>query len=219
MVKPDPKKYRVELGINLHAATVPQTNPNLRIFPLQNALVDITAGDLDDATPAWYSRLRVGDEISFRLVDISRLRVPETEPDYPSFALAQFYFGNPTTGQSANPFTENVIEWRFSDRLEDRPSPVYSLAPDHHLPTWDLVGRNAAEEEFESLHFADIATRCEGSDDENVRFRAFELTVVIRMMRDGWVNHYVFDPEMIVSETDSEGDGGGGKGGKGADRS
>ena len=45
------------------------------------------------------------------------------------------------------------------------------------------------------------------------QFRAFELTVAIKMVREGWVNHYVFDPKMIVSETDNEGDGSGGKGG------
>ncbi len=214
-MKPENKKFRVELGINLHAASVPQTNPNMRIFPLQNALIDITDGDQEDAAPAWYSRLGTGDEISFRLVDISNLRAPSIEPDYPLFALAEFYFNNPMTGRPANPFTEKVIEWRFSDRLEDGPSPVYSLDPAHRLPTWDLIGRNGAGDDFEALHFADFSTLGDRShgDDDPEKFRAFELTVAIKMVRDGWVNHYVFDPEMIVSETDSEGDGGGGKGG------
>ena len=208
---PKNKTFRVELGINLHAAPVPQTNPNMRIFPLQNALIHITKNG--EAKPAWYSHLGVGDEISFRLVDISNLRAPSQEPDYPSFALAEFYFNNPVTGRPANPFAEDIVEWRFSDRLEDQMSPVYSLNPSHRLPTWDLVGRNTAGEDIESMHFADITELTESSDDQVV-FRAFELTVAIKMLREGWVNHYVFDPEMIISETDNEGDGsGGGKGG------
>ena len=213
-MKPTPKKFRVELGINLHAAPVPQTNPNMRIFPLQNALIDITDGDgPDNASAAWYSHLSTGDEISFRLVDITNLRVPEHEPTYPSIALAEFYFNNPNTGQSANPFEEEVVGWRFSDRLEDQKSPAYSLNPDHLLPTWNLIGRNADGENLEVLRFADFTTY--GDSEERTKFRAFELTVAIKVIEDGWVNHYVFDPEMIISETESEGDGGGGKGGRG----
>ena len=207
-MKPRNRKFRVELGINLHAAPVQQTNPNMRIFPLQNALIDITEGDNGGAKPAWYSRLGTGDEISFRLVDISNRRAQSCGPDYPSFALAEFYFNNPTTGQPANPFAEAVVDWRFSERLDDQPSPVYSLSPEQQLPTWNFIGRSAEGEELESLHFAEFSGRSEGEP-----FRAFELTVAIKMVREGWVNHYVFDPEMIVSETDNEGDGSGGKGG------
>lgn len=205
-MKPENKKFRVELAINLHSAPIPQTNPNMRIFPLQNALIEITEGDDNHTKPAWYSRLGTGDEISFRLVDISNLRAPSYEPDYPRLALAELYFNNPTTGQAANPFTETIVDWRLSDRLEDRPSPVYSLDSTHQLPTWDLLGRNASGQELGSLQFAKFA-EC---TDEG-KFRAFELTVVFKMVREGWVNHYVFDPEMIVSETDNEGDGSGGK--------
>ncbi len=206
------KKFRIELGINLHAAPVPQTNPNMRIFPLQNALVDITRGEAPEhARAAWYSHLRAGDEICFRIVDISSLRVPGHEPNYPSMALAEFYFNNPVTGRPANPFEEDVVEWRFSDRLEDQRSPVYSLNAEHLLPTWDLVGRSGAGEEYETLKFADFSTLEEVEGHH--KFRAFELTVAIKMADGGWMNHYVFDPEMIVSETESEGDGGGGKGG------
>ncbi len=199
------KTFRVELGINLYAAPVPQTNPNMRIFPLQNALIDVTDGE-GQAKPAWYAHLGIGDTISFRLVDISNLHLPEREPEYPELALAEFYFTNPVTGQPAHPFTERVVDWRFSDRLDDCSSPAYCPDTSVLLPSWDLLARDAVSEPIETLRFADFETTESGNE-----FRAFELTVAIKMARDGWINHYVFDPEMIVSETDNEGPGGGGK--------
>lgn len=191
------KKFRVELGLNLHAAPIPQTNPNMRIFPLQNALIDITD---EENKPAWYSRLGTGDEISFRLVDISGLRLPSSSPpDYPNFALVEFLFNDPATGQPSNPFTDEIVKWRISDRLEeDCPSPVYSLPLEHPLPTWDFVADNHQGEELKSLTLVD----CE----EGQTCRVFELTVAIKMLQpDGWVNQYVFDPEMIVSDSAGEG--------------
>ena len=201
-MRPKKKTFRVELGINLHAAPVPQTNPNMRVFPLQNALIDVTG---DQAKPAWYAHLGVGDTISFRVVDISNLRFPGRETEYPDIALAEFYFNNPQTGKPATPFTEKVFHWSFSER-QSLPSPAYCLDPDVHLPSWDLVGCDALGRPIEPLIFADFKQA-----DSNEGFRAFELTVAIKTAMDGWVNHYVFDPEMIVSDTDSEGPGGGGK--------
>lgn len=216
-MKPENRKYRIELGINLHAAPVPQTNANLRIFPLQNALIDITEGEAEEAKPAWYSKLGIGDTLSFRLVDISHRRAPEQEITYPSLALAELYFCNPSTGQPADPFTESIGGWRISERSDDRYSPVFSLDSEHLLPNWDIVGANADGELFETLEFADFTGdggdgdggESDGEEDREA-YRAFELTVAIKMARDGWVNHYVFDPEMIVSETDNEGDQSGG---------
>ncbi|MEM7351751.1 MAG: hypothetical protein AAF657_13220 [Acidobacteriota bacterium] len=204
-MQPKNKTFRVDLGINLHVAPVPQTNPNMRIFPLQNALLDLTDGE-DRAKPAWYAHLGIGDTISFRVADISHRRSPETETTYPDLVVAEFYFTNPTTGASDNPFTTQVIDWRFSERLEDCPSPAYCLDDSVLLPTWDLIAYDAAGEPIETLQFADV-TQSESGDG----YRAFELTVAIKMVRDGWVDHYVFDPEMIVSDTDNEGPGGGGK--------
>ena len=200
-MKPKNKTFRIDLGINLHAAPVPQTNPNMRIFPLQNALIDVTDGD-DRAKPAWYAHLEIGDRISFRVVDISNMRLPEHDATYPPLALAEFYFNNPVTGQPANPFTERVVEWRFSRRPEDCTSPAYCRDESVLLPTWDLIAYDAADEPIETLRFADFEKPESGHP-----FRAFELTVAIKLMREGWVDHYVFDPEMIVSETDSEGPG------------
>ena len=206
MSKPEENKtFRLELGINLHAAPVPQTNPNMRIFPLQNALIDTTDGDMK---PAWYSRLGIGDEISFRLVDISNRRGGPYEPDYPDLALAEFYFNNPSTGRPANPFTEEVVGWQFSKRLDDQHSPVYSLNEEHLLPSWDLIARSSDGQQHETLKFAAFQQPADDECDDS--FRAFELTVAIKMVKEGWVNHFVFDPEMIISETDNEGDGSGG---------
>ncbi|MEM7586728.1 MAG: hypothetical protein AAF560_25285 [Acidobacteriota bacterium] len=203
-MRPRKKTFRVELGINLHAAPVPQTNPNMRIFPLQNALIDVTDGE-DRAKPAWYAHLGIGDKISFRLVDISNLRLPDHETTYPDLAIAEFYFNNPVTGRPANPFTRRVIDWQFSDRL-DCWSPPYCQEASVQLPSWDMIGYDASGEPIETLRFADF-DQAESGDG----FRAFELTVAIKLVRDGWINHYVFDPEMIVSETDNEGPPGGGK--------
>ena len=201
---PKNKTFRVDLGINLHAAPVPQTNPNMRIFPLQNALIDVTDGE-EKATPAWYAHLGIGDAISFRLVDISHLRKPELDTQLPELAIAEFYFNNPATGQPAEPFTETVAYWRFSEEQRCS-SPVYCLKEGVELPSWDLVPYRAAGDPIESLQFADFETAEPGEG-----FRAFELTVAIKTAVDGWINHYVFDPEMIVSEFDNEGPGGGGR--------
>ncbi len=203
-MQPKNKTFRVELGINLHAAPVPQTNPYMRIFPLQNALIDIIKGE-DQAKPAWYAHLGIGDTISFRVVDISNLRQPDRETKYPDIALAEFYFNNPLTGKPANPFTKRVVDWRFSDRRSCF-SPPYCLDESVQLPSWDLDGFDAAGEPIKTLRFADFEKAEAGEG-----FRAFELTVAIKTASDGWINHYVFDPEMIVSETDNEGEGGGGK--------
>lgn len=202
-MQPKSKTFRVEIGINLHAAPVAQTNPNMRIFPLQHALIDLCHGPDAEPKAAWYSRLCFGDEISFRLVDTTGLRVPSYEPDYPDLVVAKLLFADPMTGQEANPFTQRIFDWRLSERSEDQSSPVFCLDPTHRLPTWDLIGHNIEGEEFRSLVFA--------QEGEQNAARSFELTMVLKMLREGWVNHYVFDPEMIVSETDNEGDGSGGK--------
>ena len=200
------KTFRVELGINHYAAPVPQTNPNLRVFPLQNALIEF-GESAEDYKPAWYSRLGIGDEISFRLVDISSLRVPSHEPDYPGLGIAELYFCNPLTGETAHPFTQRIAEWSLSERLEDQVSPVYSLNPEHRLPTRNIIAHTFGGQEQSSLTFSDFDP-LEGNEQP---FRAFELTVALKMKVDGWTNHYVFDPEMIVSETDNEGDGSSGR--------
>ena len=184
------RKLRVELGINLHAAPIPQTNPNMRIFPLQNALIDVT--DPGDPKPHWYTCLRSADELSFRLVDISDLREVTEEPDYPEVALAEFYFTNPTTGQTSNPFTENIVKWKIGDRHEeDLQSPVYSVGSAMELPTWDFIALDHLDNEFPTLELASCAP---------LKFQAFELAVVLKINRDGFINQYVFDPEMIVDE-------------------
>lgn len=190
------KKFRVELGVNLHAAAIPKTNPNLRIFPLQNALVDVTAGN-QAARPAWYSRLHGGDEMSFRLVDLSRLRVPERPLDYPDLVVAQFIFNDPVSGQFASPFVQRVSEWRISGRMKKRESPAYSQEDGQKLPTWNFHGHTAKGKKLKPLKLA----RC----PKGTLCRAFELTVVLKSVVGDWVNHFVFDPEMIVSETDAGG--------------
>ncbi len=193
----DNRKFRIELGINLFAAPVPMTNPNLRIFPLQNALIDISGGKRA-ARPAWYSRLNTGDEISFRLVDLSSARVPDHQPEYPEMALVEFLFNDPMTGQPTNPFTERIAEWQISNRRKNRWSPVYSQSRDEKLPTWNLYPCNVEGTKLKKLRFAEC--------DEGESCRAVELTVAIKLPHDGWIDHFVFDPEMIISETDNDGD-------------
>lgn len=206
-MKPETKRFRVELAVNLHAAPIPKTNPNLRVFPMQNALVDLTKGE-DHAEPAWYSRLAVGDEISFRLVDISNWRLSDAEPDYSLLTLAELYFNNPVTGRKTNPFTQTVLDWRLSDRIsEDQPCPAHNPDPDERFPAWNLLAHTVDGELLETLQLAGLDP-LEAGDEPGI-FRAFELTGVLKERRDGWVNHFVFDPMMIVSETDNTGDGGG----------
>ncbi|MEM9553499.1 MAG: hypothetical protein AAGC60_04520 [Acidobacteriota bacterium] len=217
-MSPNPRRFRIELALDLHSAPIPNVNPNMRIFPLQNALIDFSHGD-DAPRPAWYTNLAIGDELSFRLVDITTRRIPWDSPDYPRLVVAEVYFTNPNTGLRAHPFTEDVREWHLSEPLERQPSPVYSVATNRPLPTWNLVAVNTAGETVETLEIAGFdalgpsVSRPDDHDDslegDRVRYRAFELAVILRMQHNGWVNHYVFDPQMIVSETDNHGDGGG----------
>ena len=139
----------------------------------------------------------------FRVVDISKLRAVGEDPTYPELVLAEFYFNNPNTGQAANPFTKSVASWRFGEGGGSQPSPAYSL-DGCEFPVWDVVPHDALGRPISTLEFDDFPKAEQGA-----QFRAFELTVVIKLYREGWVNHYVFDPEMIVSETDNEGDGSG----------
>lgn len=184
------RDFRIELGLNRKATTLSRTNPNMRLFPLQNALVDIT--DEDAPSPAWYSRLKAGDTLSFRLVDISDLDRPELPETVPSRLYLSFR--DPRTGGPANPFDENVQSWRISRTCELRQSPVFSRAGSPDLPTWDVLWRDDDGWKTDPLALARLGNR---------DYRGFELAVALEVRRDGWVDQFLFDPEMIVSERDN----------------
>lgn len=186
------KTFRIELGINLNAATISRTNPNMRLFPLQNALIDVTGGE-EAAKPAWYTRLEVDDVLSFRLVDTTHLRNPQAPASYPAVTFLDFFFTAPDSGLPVSPFVESPSSWQISEQLRFRPSPVYSRWPDQELPTWDVFATTPAGKELTSVTLAGIGS--------GVAFRAFELAVALKTVRDGWTDQFVFDPEMIVNET------------------
>lgn len=188
------RRFRIELGIDQGAATLPRTNPNMRLFPLQNSLIDLTGGKGEE-TSAWYSQLRAGDRLSFRLVDISNLRslqppAPERHPD-----LLKFRFTDrDDPDKRANPFTERTSDWRISRLCRHRRSPVYSLLPGQKLPSWAILGKDESGHPVRWVTFA--------KSGKLHPFRIFELSVAISIRSAfGWVNQFVFDPEMIVCET------------------
>lgn len=186
-----PRHYRLELGINLNAATIPRTNPNMRLFPLQDALVDIT--DLETPKAAWYSQLAPGDTMTFRLLDISNLS-ESTEPieTYPSVALADFIFTDPNSGESSNPFVEQVTRWQFARESESHWSPPYSRRRDQSLMSWGIHAEDSAGTTLPHVTLAAPET------GRNERFT--NLAVVIWTRRQGFIDQFIFDPEMIVGD-------------------
>lgn len=188
------RRLRIELGINLNATTMTKTDPKKRLFPLQNTLVDITE---NEPKPLWYSQIRSGDELSFRLVDITDLSRPDTPPCRP--ACVSLVFSAPTTGDSCNPFEQTILEWKVDRTATERFSPVYSTVTGKKLPTWDLVWRGEGGQGWQRRP---VTLAALGRD----RYRCFEMSMALvvdreRELRDA---HFVFDPEMIVSESDSD---------------
>lgn len=185
-----PSIFRLELGINLNSAIISRTKPEHRLFPLQNALIDITNGE-NAAGPSWYTRIQAGDQLWFRLVDISNLKQtqPATPPAHP--AEIEFIFTEPQTGAPSSPFVDTPVSWQISNQAQRRTSPVYSLVPGQELATWDVYGLSATREQIPSTTFAEVSG-----------FQAFELSVTLGVERnnDGSLDQFVFDPEMIVSE-------------------
>jgi hypothetical protein len=162
----------------------------MRLFPLQNALGEVTPeGGL---VPAWYSRLCSGDEMSFRLVDISDLAGASC-PAYPGLALLEFIFTDPRTGAPRSPFSDPPAAWKISPDCRQELSPVYSRFPGQELPTWDILAVDAVGGEESSVRLAAVPPG---------DFRTFGLSVVLKMQRDGWTDQFIFDPEMIVGGTD-----------------
>ena len=185
------KDFRIELGLNRKSAPLSRTNPNMRLFPLQNALIDVT--DEDEPSAAWYSRLVAGDTLSFRLVDITELLRPE--PPEPAPDLVKLTFREPNTGRPANPFDQEIHRWRVSRTSEMRRSPVFSRKRSPDLPTWDLQWRADDGWKSDPLPLARPGHR---------RYRGFEMAVALEVRWEGWIDQYVFDPEMIVSERDNQ---------------
>ena len=184
----------MEIGINLQAATLPRTNPNMRLYPLQHGLVDMT--DPEKEMPAWVTRLRAHDHLSFLLVDTTQIsRGHERELALPSLGLVEFLFTNPNSGRQENPFEEDVTSWKVSDVEEPWVSPVYSHPPDKSLPSRRISALNRRGEERDWLT---LATFQPGEGP-----RLVELTVALRLERAGWIDQFVFDPEMIISDIDS----------------
>ncbi len=186
-----PQVLRLELGINGNAAPIVETRWKSRYLPLENALIDLTDGD--SPSPQWFTKIHAEDRISFRLVDISDLDDPV--PPLPSPpALIDFFFTQPETGERAAPFCEEgekPLKWKISRASTPRWSPVFSRDEGQELPTWDLFAETPAGRHDE-LTFR----RGTGA------FRAFQLSVALEVHRAPYRDFFVFDPEMIVSDTD-----------------
>lgn len=186
-----PRKFRMEIGINLQAATLPRTNPNMRLFPLQHALVEVSEDGKEG--PAWITRLRARDQLSFLLVDTTGLfRGHTRELAQPSLGLVEFLFTNPNSGRQENPFEEGITSWEVAELAMPRVSPVYSHPADELLPTRQLYALSREGRRDEWLTLAPFQPG-EGP-------RLVELTVALRLERGGWTDQFIFDPEMIISD-------------------
>ena len=77
---PSPRLFLLELGFDCEAAPILGTDEQDRIFPLQHALVDVT--EPNAPKPAWYTKMRPGDQVSMRLLDISNLEDGTWDPGH-----------------------------------------------------------------------------------------------------------------------------------------
>lgn len=184
----NPRKLCIELGINLDAAPITCTDPAKNLFPLQNALLDVT--DDGRPKPLWYSQLRSYDELSFRLVDITDLLDPQTPASRPT--TVKIRFADPVTGKPLDPFEQAVSGWKLDPTSTLRFSPVYSAPAGRDLPTWNLLWQSG-----NTWHDGPLTLAATGQ----APFRGFEMSMALEVHRGSEVSHYVFDPEMIVSET------------------
>ena len=185
------RRLRVELGINLDAKTMTKTDPDKRLFPLQDALVDITE---EWPKPFWYSHLRPHDRVSFRLVDITDLSRPRPRAQPCCPTSVHLAFSDPTSGDSCNPFEQKIQGWKVDSTSTRRLSPVYSMATGDKLPTWDLLWQGEDGWQSGPVTLAALG---------QVRYRCFEMSMALAVQRDS-IDCFVFDPEMIVSESDND---------------
>jgi hypothetical protein len=179
------RTFRIELGVNFDAATIPRTNPNMRVFPLQNALIDVTQGE-SEATAQWYTRLHSGDRLSFRLVNITRIAGGSLEVP----RLVELSFTDPDSGLPADPFVEVVRRWQIEEPSKPRTSPVYSYGTRDKLLSWEIAWFDGNHRSTQPLTLASVEDG----------YCGFELAMAVGLHRGGWYDQYVFDPEMIVGE-------------------
>ena len=178
-----PRTFRLEIGVNLSASNLDHSPPNENLFPLQNALVDITQDE--QPRPAWYSIFRPQDELVFRLVDITRL----LEPPAPPMATVALHVDIAPLGQQQGPFTEMPASWSVESMMMRRKSPPFNPEP-IDLPTWEIQPLDENGQPI-SLIFALVKG-----------LTRFELSVALDVdLGSGDIRKYVFDPELVVSET------------------
>ncbi|MEM9594021.1 MAG: hypothetical protein AAGD06_07150 [Acidobacteriota bacterium] len=178
------RKFRIELGINLNATTIAHTDPTKQLYPLQNAPIRLQPHR--QTSPDWWTRFEPGDELTFRLVDITNLAQPNPG-EFDFEAQMTFHCTDPATGFEVQPLTEPAGVWTVDSKVESRKSPVYS--PTVALPTRDIVPMYSSR----GPHSVVLAA-C-ASDP----FR-FEFAGEVVAMINGERRCYVFDPEIIVSD-------------------
>ena len=180
-----PRTFRIDFGVNLLAANILHTPPEQNLFPLQNALVNITREGHPE--PDWYSTFRPGDTLVFRLVDITHL-VKTQDPPTATADLA-VAITLPDTGEHSDPFTQMPASWAIDPTMVRRKSPPFNPAM-RSLPTWEIQPLDKNGQPI-SLIFAQVKG-----------LATFELSVALSIdLGDGDIRNYVFDPELVVSET------------------
>lgn len=173
--------YQMQMGFDLNSAILTGTSPDQNLYPLQNALVDMTDGE----TPAWYTQLVAGDEIEFWFFNISTVQARGSNPEFthPEITLA---FADPESGQSVWPFLngEAGANWSlFAVDLGPTTSPVYSVGG-KKLPTSYRAAIDGGSPYTFTLKegFFKVSARLQVTNSET-----------------GQPMNFVFDPEWIVN--------------------
>lgn len=193
-----PRSFRVELGFDREADRILGTRPESHLYPLQNALVDITGGDgPGQAKPAWYTKLSPKDTVYIRLLDITDL-VHGTcdaghQPSPPSPSTLIIETTHPRDQGQRVKVLEQEAHWR-PKYARCVSSPVFSTG-NQQFSGFDLYPNPA-----DSLPGV-IRDLPAGEP-----FLTAELSMLIQI--DG-VTHkkFVFDPEMIIGPQSGGGPG------------
>ena len=180
--------YRYELEFDRHAAPLRHTPPELRFFPLQAFLVDVTKGQ---QKPAWITKLSPGDTLTIRLLDISDL-----------------IFGTATDdGDAETPVPKSFAMHCTAPRNRSRRIDVF--APE--ITDWQRIPYRGPSTVFTTSRQEFVGVDFVPPHGMLLTVRPFKETADMFVelgfhviFEDGLLErNYVHDPEMIVSGSGS----------------
>ncbi|MEM7349543.1 MAG: hypothetical protein AAF657_01970 [Acidobacteriota bacterium] len=194
--EPAPRHFRIELGFDRQADRILGTRASDNLYPLQNALVDISEGDgKSQAKPAWYTKLQPHDTVYLRLLDITDLVLgtcdDEQEPAAPLPQEVQIATTETRDRGRRMPVLAQPAEWHVV-------SPVCAWSPVFSVGNQRFAG-------YDLYPNPDDSQPAEIRDLPAEHFLlAAELSMLITL-ESCPEKQFVFDPEMIVGPQSTDG--------------